>query len=179
MAHVYCRVSEFSLCSSSQLIHQSSDSDLVMFTNPSDSVSLYGQYLKPQSLPTVPQPVAPVPVRVSLDAQCIGEGTVLGCPPGPAFSPPPPQPFSSLAKSGHVAPIGNPSRGGPGGLLVGDKQTESKASYTSLGESKHPSRHLGASKKPSSPSFSNRLGVSKNHLHHFLTTWEGIQGSFL
>ena len=70
----------------------SSDSDLVMFTNPSDSdsVSLYGQYLKPQSLPTVPQPVSPVPVRVSLDAQCIGEGTVLGCPPGQAFSPPPP-----------------------------------------------------------------------------------------
>ena len=124
----------------------------------------------------MPQPVAPVPVRVSLDAQCIGEGTVLGCPPGPAFSPPPPQPFSSLAKSGHVAPIGNPSRGGPGGLLVGDKHTESKASYTSLGESKHPSHHLGASKnlsstsfshhlriykKPSSPSFSHRLGVSK------------------
>ena len=108
----------------------SSDSDLVMFTNPSDSdsVSLYGQYLKPQSLPTVPQPVAPVPVRVSLDAQCIGEGTVLGCPPGPAFSPPPPQPFSSLAKNGHFAPIGNPSRGGSGGLLVWDKHTESKAS---------------------------------------------------
>ena len=132
-----------------------------MFINPSNSASLYGQYLKPQSLPTVPQPVAPVPVKVSLDAQCIGEGTVLGCPPGPAFSPPPPQPFSSLVKSGHVAPIGNPSRGGPSGLLVGDKHTESKASYTSLGESKHPSHHLGASKKPSSPSFSHHLGVSK------------------
>ena len=97
-----------SVCSSVSI---SSDSDLVMFTNPSDSVSLYGQYLKPQSLPTVPQPVAPVPVRVSLDAQCIGEGTVLGCPLGPAISPPPPQSFSSLAKSGHVAPISNPSRG--------------------------------------------------------------------
>ena len=150
-----------------------------MFTNPSDSVSLYGQFLKPSSLPTVPQPVAPVPVRVSLGAQCIGEGTVLGCPPGPAFSPPPPQPFSSFAKSGHAAPNGNPSRGGPDGPILGDKHTESKKnSLTSLGESKHPSHHLGeakkqssspsfshhlgVSKKPSSPSFSNHLGESKN-----------------
>ena len=84
------------------------------------------------------------------------------------------QPFSRLAKSGHVAPIVNPSRGGPGGLLVGDKHTESKASYTSLGESKHPSHHLGASKKPSF-SYSPLGGIQETIFIIIFSPLGGIQ----
>ena len=50
--------------------------------------NLQGQFLKPVSLPAVKMPDAPpAPVRVSLVAAQSRVGTVIGCPPTPAFSP--------------------------------------------------------------------------------------------
>ena len=125
-----------SVCSS---VFNSSDSDLhitVMSTNPRDSdENLQGQFLKPVSLPAVKMPDAPpVPVRVSLVAAQSRVGTVIGCPPTPAFSP-------SLTlgdRAGHFTSWGE-AQPNSSYTFWGETQATSFPLYTSWGETQQSS----------------------------------------
>ena len=103
-----------------------------MATYPRESdENLQKQLIKPVSLPAVKMPGArPVPVRVSLVAQCI-VGIVMGCPPVPAFSP---SPTSGVKDRADHFTCWGEAQQNSSYTFWGETQTASSPSYTSRGK---------------------------------------------
>ena len=126
-----------------------------MSTNPCDSdENLQEQLLNPVSLPAVKMPDAPpVPVRVSLVAAQSRVGTVIGCPPTPAFSPS--LTLGVMDRAGHFTSWGE-AQPNSSYTFWGETQATSFPLYTSWGKTQQPTplyTSWGGTKVISSPSY--------------------------
>ena len=128
-----------------------------MATYPRESdENLQRQLIKPVSLPAVKMPGArPVPVRGSLVAQC-RVGTVMGCPPVPAFSP---SPTSGIKDRADHFTCWGEAQQNSSYTFWGETQTASSPSYTSRGETLQSSLSYttwGETQATCSPSYTSR-----------------------